>query len=109
MLYVFLWALLIPWAHSFITLQSLAGHIDVPWEAFYIGETVHIGYQIKNRSIFRIPFLVLNNLISRLRMFCGYGAFSWCEHEHTQFSEIVRRLESKICNPPLIFNLFYRI
>ncbi len=65
MLYVFLLALLIPWTHSFIVLQSLTGSIDLPREAFYIGESVNIGYQIKNRSIFRIPFLELNSFISK--------------------------------------------
>ncbi|MDP3385692.1 MAG: DUF58 domain-containing protein [Eubacteriales bacterium] len=64
-LYVFLLALLIPWTHSFIVLQSLTGRVNVPREAFYIGESVNIGYQIKNRSIFRIPFLELNSFISQ--------------------------------------------
>lgn len=65
MLYVFLLALLIPLTHSFIVLQSLTGRVDVPREAFYIGESVNIDYQIKNRSLLRIPFLELNSLISK--------------------------------------------
>lgn len=65
MLYVFLLAILIPFTHSFIVLKSLTGRVNVPREAFYIGESVNIRYQIKNRSIFRIPFLELNSFISK--------------------------------------------
>ncbi len=65
MLYVFLLALLIPLTHSFVVLQSLTGQVDVPREAFYIGETVNIHYLVKNKSIFRIPYMELNSFITK--------------------------------------------
>jgi uncharacterized protein (DUF58 family) len=65
MLYVFLLALLIPLTHSFVVLQSLTGRVDVPREAFYIGETVNIHYLVKNKSIFRIPYMELNSFITK--------------------------------------------
>jgi uncharacterized protein (DUF58 family) len=65
LLYVYLLALLIPLTHSFVVLKSLIGHVNLPREAFYNGETVNIHYLVKNRSIFRIPYMELNSNIAK--------------------------------------------
>ncbi len=59
--YAFSLTFLIPLIHNFFILKSLKVTIQIPKGSFYVGEKIQVQYNIKNNSIFYIPYMKINN------------------------------------------------
>lgn len=65
LLYIFLLTFLLPLIHSLVTFAGLIGSVKVPRESLFSGESINISYEVKNTSIFRIPYLEVYNHIAK--------------------------------------------
>lgn len=63
--YIFLLTFLVPLFHSLIVLYRLKGTVEIPEETLYTGEKISIEYQVRNNSIFNIPYLEIQNHSSK--------------------------------------------
>lgn len=61
--YVFLLTFLIPLLHSLISLMGIKGSVQLPKDALFTGEKISIAYEVKNNSIFRIPYMEIQSHI----------------------------------------------
>ena len=65
LLYIFSFTFLVPLVHSLIVLKYINGTINVPNQSLYSGESIAIEYEIKNNSIFPIPYLEISSNITK--------------------------------------------
>ncbi|MFA5524665.1 MAG: DUF58 domain-containing protein [Tissierellales bacterium] len=65
LLYIFFLTLLVPLIHNLVVLRGLRGHVKVPSEALFSGEDIEIGYEVKNDSFFRAPYIEIHSEISK--------------------------------------------
>lgn len=63
--YIFLLIFLIPLFHSLIIRHKLKGYVQIPEDSLYAGEEISINYEINNGSNFNIPYLEIQNHISK--------------------------------------------
>lgn len=65
LLYIFLLTFIIPLLHCLIILNRLQGSIHIPEGSHFVGEIIEIEYRLENRSFFLIPFLEVQNTITK--------------------------------------------
>lgn len=63
--YIFSFTFIVPLVHSLITLKFINGTVSIPNKTLYSGESIKIEYEIKNNSIFSIPYLEIHSNIAR--------------------------------------------
>lgn len=61
--YTFLLTLLVPLIHALMVLYKIKGFIKLPEDSVYVGDEIHISYQIENSSRFNIPYLEIENTL----------------------------------------------
>ncbi|WIV13743.1 DUF58 domain-containing protein [Proteiniborus sp. MB09-C3] len=63
--YIFLLTFLIPLIYNLVILMNLKGYIRVPSESLFAGGSIILEYEVKNDSIFHIPYLEIHSNISK--------------------------------------------
>lgn len=63
--YIFLLTFLIPLIYNLVILKNLNGYVRLPSESLFVGEDIDLEYEVKNNSIFHIPYLEIHSDISK--------------------------------------------
>lgn len=63
--YVFILSFTIPFFHLLIGRRGIKGSVDLPRKSVFPGETLQIKYRIENNSLVNIPYLRIENIISK--------------------------------------------
>lgn len=63
--YIYISALLVPLIHCLIIYRHISGSINIPKGSIYVGDRLAISYTVRNASKFTIPYLEIENSISK--------------------------------------------
>lgn len=63
--YIYISALLVPLTHCLIIYKDLSGSVNIPNKSIYVGDKVAISYTVRNSGKITIPYLEIENSISR--------------------------------------------
>lgn len=63
--YIYISALLVPLIHCLIIYKDLSGSVNIPSKSIYVGDKVAISYTVRNSGKITIPYLEIENSISR--------------------------------------------
>lgn len=63
--YIFLFALSIPLFHCVIIYFNVSGSVQIPKGSIYVGDNIKFSYKVRNSSKLSIPYLEIENSISR--------------------------------------------
>lgn len=63
--YIYISALLVPLIHCLIIYKDLSGSVNIPNKSIYVGDKVAISYTVRNSGKITIPYLEIENSISR--------------------------------------------
>lgn len=63
--YVFILSFLLPFIHIVLSLRKLKGYINIPSISLYTNQNIDINYNIENNSIFSIPYIEIEDEVSK--------------------------------------------
>ncbi len=63
--YAYIFSFLIPLIHTFIIYKNITGSVNIPSKSIYVGDKLVISYTVRNLSKFTIPYIEIENNISK--------------------------------------------
>lgn len=63
--YVMIFSILIPLIHLILSLRNIKGYINLPQTTVYKDDHIEINYRVDNDGFFSIPYLEIDNLVSK--------------------------------------------